>query len=145
MQLQTVSKYFMEMNYLEKIGQKRTILISISILLVSLHTIYFYNTVIPEIGTKKIIQQIVRFLLTVGLLFLIYKGKNWARILSIILFSLATIGAIFGVLSISKSIELKIPFIVMIIVYSIAIYHFGISKSFKAFFDYQNSKMNQAD
>ncbi len=133
------------MNYLEQIGKKRTILISISILLVSLHTIYFYNSAVPEIETKKIIQQIIRFILTVGLLFLVYKGKNWARIVSIILFSLGLIGAIFGILSVSKPIILKTPFIVMIIVYSVAIYHFGISKSFKAFFDYQNNRISQKD
>lgn len=133
------------MNYLEQIGKKRTILISISILLVSLHTIYFYNSVVPEIETKKIIQQIIRFILTVVMLFLIYKGKNWARVVAIILFSLGLIGAIFGILSFSKPLILKTPFIVMIFVYSVAIYHFGISKSFKAFSDYQNNRISQKD
>ena len=37
------------MNELAKIGKKRTILISISVLLVSIHTIYFYHAVRPEI------------------------------------------------------------------------------------------------
>jgi hypothetical protein len=128
------------MNYLEQIGKRKTILISISILLVSLHTIYFYNSVVPEIETKKIIQQIIRFLLTVGLLVMIYRGKNWAKNIFIILFSIGIFGAIYGVFSVSESIVSKIPFIVMIIVYSAAIYHFGFSKSFKAFSDYQNRK-----
>ena len=77
------------MNELTKIGKKRTILISISILLVSIHTIYFYHSVRPEIESKKLIQQIIRFSLTIGLLIMVYKGKNWAKIVSIILFSLA--------------------------------------------------------
>lgn len=128
------------MNYLEQIGKRKTILISISILLVKLHTIYFYNSVVPEIETKKIIQQIIRFLLTIGLLVMIYRGKNWAKNIFIILFSIGIFGAIYGVFSDSESIILKIPFIVMIIVYSAAIYHFGFSKSFKAFSDYQNRK-----
>ena len=55
------------MNELTKLGKKRTILISISILLVSIHTIYFYHSVKPEIETKKLIQQIIRLLLTIGL------------------------------------------------------------------------------
>lgn len=130
----------MEMNFIEKIGQKRTILISISILLVSLHTIYFYNSVIPEIGTKKLIQQIVRFILTIGLLVMVYKGKSWARIVSIILFSLGVVGSFFGIIAISQPIALKIPLIVMVIVYSFALYHFWLSKSFKAFFAFQNTK-----
>ncbi len=126
------------MNHLEKAGKIRTILISISILMVSLHTIYIYNSVIPEIEPKKIIQQIVRFLLTIGLLLMIYKGKSWARIIAIILFALGILGAIRGLTTIKQSILLKSPFIVMLLVYTVAIYHFWLSKSFKAFFNYQN-------
>jgi hypothetical protein len=128
------------MNLLSEIGRKRTILISISILLVSIHTIYFYHSVKPEIETKKLIQQIIRFFLTVGLLYLVYIGKNWARILSIILFSIGTVGAIISLFAIELSLVNKLLFIVMVFVYSIAIYHFYISKEFKAFFEYQNNK-----
>ena len=127
------------MNHLEKTGKQKTILISISILIVSLHTIYFYNSTIPEIASKKIFQQVVRFLLTIGLLIMVYKGKNWARIVSIILFSLGVLGAIVGLTTITSAVVNKIPFIVMILVYSSALYHFWFSKSFKAFFDYQNN------
>lgn len=62
------------MNTLAKIGKKKTILISISILLVSIHTIYFYHSVRPEIESKKLIQQLIRFLLTIGLLIMVYRG-----------------------------------------------------------------------
>ena len=128
------------MNHLEKIGKQKTILISISILIVSLHTIYFYNSTIPEIASKKIFQQVVRFLLTIGLLIMVYKGKNWAKIVSIILFSLGVLGAIIGLTTITTtSIVNKIPLIVMFLVYSLAVYHFWFSKSFKAFFNYQNN------
>ena len=127
------------MNELIKTGKKRTLLISISILLVSIHTIYFYHSVRPEIETKKLIQQIIRFLLTVGLLIVVYRGIKWAKILLIVLFSLAILGAIIGLISIdSDSFVGKVPLLVMILVYSIAVYHFGFSNSFKAFFDYQN-------
>jgi hypothetical protein len=127
------------MTELIKTGKKRTILISISILLVSIYTIYFYHAVRPDIETTKLIQQGIRFLLTVGLLVLVYKGKKWAKIVSIVLFSLAVLGALVGLFTIdSESVINKLPLMVMIIVYSMAIYHFGISKSFKAFFDYKN-------
>ena len=129
------------MDQIVKTGRIRTVLISISILLVSLHTIYFYNLVFTEVETKKIVQQIIRFILTVGLLIMVYKGKNWARIISLILFTIAGLGAIIGIVSIEKDFILKIPMIVMIIVYSVAIYHFGFSKSFKAFASYQNEEI----
>ena len=128
------------MNLFAEVGKKRTILVSISILLVSIHTIYFYHSVRPEIETKKLIQQIIRFSLTFGLLYLIYIGKNWARILSIILFSIGAITAVISLFTIEIPIINKIPFIVMTFVYSIAIYHFSISRSFKEFFEYQNNK-----
>jgi len=128
------------MNNLERAGKKNTILISISILLVSLHTIYFYNSVISEVETKKLIQQIIRFLLTIGLLIFVYKGKKWARIVFLVLFSIGILGAIFALISIEQSIVNKIPLMVMVIVYSVSLYHFGISKSFKAFYLFQNEK-----
>jgi len=130
------------MNDIEKAGKKNTILISISILLVSLHTIYFYQSVHPEIDTKKLIQQIIRFALTAGLLYAIYIGKNWARIIALILFSLAILGAIYGVFTIQDNIN-KIPFIVMIFVYGLALYHFGFSSSFSAFKKFQQKQTTQ--
>ena len=128
------------MNELEKIGKKRTILISISILLVSIHTIYFYHSVRPDFETKKFIQQIIRLLLTFAMLYYIYIGKKWAKNISIVLFSIGAIGAVYGFLNNELPLSLKTPFIVMTLIYSVAIYHFTISKSFKAFFEYQNNK-----
>ena len=132
------------MNELTKIGKKRTILISISILLVSIHTIYFYHSVRPEIESKKLIQQIIRFSLTIGLLIMVYKGKNWAKIVSIILFSLAILGALVGLGTLDTPFMNKIPLLVMIFVYSMAIYHFGFAQSFKEFFKFQNTEITES-
>lgn len=125
------------MKELEAIGKKRTILISISILLVSLHTIYFYYSIRPDLETKKLVQQIIRFLLTAGLLFAVYKGKNWAKITLLILLSIAVVGAIVAAVTLEQSIINKVPLFVMIFVYSMAIYHFSVAKSFKYFFGKQ--------
>lgn len=126
------------MNDKVKLGRKRTILISISIILVSIHTIYFYQSAQPEINLSKLMTQIVRLALTIVLLFLVYKGKKWAKILALILFSLATLGALFGIIINESTLLFKIPMLVMILVYSTAIHHFGFSASFKAFLSYQN-------
>lgn len=125
------------MNTLQKTGQKRTILISISIVLVSIHTIYFYHSLMPEFEVKKLIQQGVRFLLTIGLLFMIYKGKNWARILGVLLFAIAALTAIYSIFTVNTSLINKTPFMVMSFVYSVAVYHFYFSKSFKSFVEFQ--------
>lgn len=130
------------MNELETIGKKNTILISISILLVSVHTLYLYNSSVSVIETEKIMKQIGRFILTIGLLYFIYSGKNWARIIVIILFSLAVVGATIGLITLNTSLPFKIPLIVTIFIYSLSIYHFAFAKSFKAFFEYQVQKAN---
>lgn len=127
------------MNELAKKGKYRTLLVFLSILLVSIHTIYFYHSVRPEIETKKLVQQIIRFCLTVGLLYLIYIGKIWAKNFAIILFILAIIVAIYGIFNFETSLTIKSPFIVMIIVYSFAIYHLQFSKSFKEFITFQQT------
>ncbi|UFH32779.1 hypothetical protein LNP04_03405 [Chryseobacterium sp. C-71] len=125
------------MNYLEKKGQRRTHSVFAAVLLVSLYTIYFNQSSRPEIDIQKLISQIIRFFLTVGLLYLVYIGKNWARILSIFLFSLAIILALSVIFSSDFSLLQEVPFYVMIFVYSDAIYHFGFSENFKAFIEFQ--------
>lgn len=131
------------MNDLIKLGKKRTIQISISILLLSFHTIYYYQTLYyqqikPEIDTRKLIFQIIRFLLTVVLLYALYKGKKWARTVFLMIFTIAIFAA-FGVVSrMEGSFLAKSPFYVMIFIYTLGVYHFGFSESYKAFANYQN-------
>jgi hypothetical protein len=126
------------MNPLVIQGRKKTIFISISILIVAIHTIYYYNVHQPEVETKKIVQQVIRFLLTVGLLILLYKGVKWAKIVALILFGLGAILALIGIFMLGGGMAPKIPLIVMIFVYVMAVYHFGFSKEYKAFSNYQN-------
>jgi len=131
------------MNELIKIGKIRTILISISIIYISIYTIYLYQIVKPEIDVKKLIQQFIRLLLTLGLLVATYKGKNWAKITSSILFSVAAIIASIEIFASPGTFITKAPFIVMFVIYSLAIYHFWFSESYKAFFNYQNDEKSK--
>ncbi|MEO9501217.1 hypothetical protein [Nonlabens ulvanivorans] len=128
------------MNELAQLGKRRTILISISILLISLHTIYFYQSALPEINTSKLIQQCVRFVLTVVLLLFVFQAKRWAKITAIVLFGLALLGAVIGLVSLSGTFINKIPVLVMILVYSMAIHHLRYSNSYKAYFQYKNPR-----
>jgi len=128
------------MTELAKIGKKQTIYIFISILIISLYSTYIYQSVQPQIDTKNLISGIIRFFLTIGLLYLIYLGKKWAKILTIILFSISSLILLISLFSIETPLINKLPIIVTIIVYSFSLYHFTISKTFKAFFEYQNNK-----
>lgn len=128
------------MNLLVKEGRRNMLLVSASILLVSIHTIYFYHSVRPEIEEKKLLQQGVRFLLTIGLLIMIYQGKKWAIIVATVLFSLAIATAVFGMFFVEGPWVGKIPLAVMVFVYSWALLVFNRSNGFKAFLVYQRTK-----
>jgi len=69
------------------------------------------------------------------------KGVKWMKIVSMILFSLAILGSLIGVALIDAPFPDRIPMIVMFIVFSLALYHVGFSKSYNAFFDYQNGRI----
>lgn len=128
------------MTELAKIGKKQTIFVFISILIISLYSTYIYQSVQSQIDTKNLISGIIRFLLTIGLLYPIYIGKKWAKILTIILFSISNVILLISLFSIETPLINKVPMIVTTIVYSFSLYHFTISKTFKAFFEYQNNK-----
>jgi hypothetical protein len=128
------------MNHFAAIGRKRTVLISISILLVSIHTIYFYHSNKPEVDSAKLTQQIIRFLLTAVLLYFLFKGKNWARLVSSILFSIAILGSLIALFTLKGSFIAKTPLLVMLFVYPMAIKHFWFSREYKAFSKHQNSR-----
>lgn len=120
-------------------GKRRTILIAISVLLVSLTTIYLYQVSRPEFDIKKLLQQVIRFILTALLLFMTYRGEKWAKIGSIVLFSIAAAGALVNVIRlVDQPFFILAPSLVMSIIYTLAIYHFGFSANYKAFFAYQN-------
>lgn len=109
-------------------------------MLVSIHTIYFYHATRPDVETTKLMQQIIRFLLTTGLLVVTYRGKKWARIISLVLYLAAAVGALAGIIGLETPVTSKIPLMTMAFVYALAVYHFGLSKGFKAFYAYQNAQ-----
>jgi|GEM_PF-4265595 len=56
------------------------------------------------------------------------------------LFSIAILGSSIGAVIIDVPFPNRIPMIVMFIVFSLALYHVGFFKSYRAFFDYQNRR-----
>ena len=123
------------MNAIAKKGKSYTIRVFASVLLISIYTIVTYNIVLENVETKKLIQQIIRFGLTILLMYFIFKGKKWAVVVFTILFSIGVIialVALFGGLPFLS----KIPLLVMTIIYLAAVYLLNFSRSFKAYFYY---------
>ena len=127
------------MNELARHGRGQTIAISISIILISMFVIAFYHIPQDSVDPKKFFQQIVRFVLTLALLYFLFKGKNWARITLLVLFLLAILSGLI-LLFIPFPVAAKIPILVMIIIYGLGTYKLYFSKSFKAYFTYLNTK-----
>lgn len=71
---------------------------------------------------------------------MLYKGKKWAKTVAVVLYSLAILGGIVGLTQIEFTSIYSTPLIVMIFVYSMALYHFGKSASYAAFVDYTNNR-----
>lgn len=127
------------MDNLILIGKKRTIILCIALLIISAYTIVSYHIIALEINLNKLFLQILRFALTTSLLLFVYKGKRWAMYLLLILLSLSLVGIIVSLSITDIPILNYLPLFIMAIVYTISIFHFGFSKSFKAFFEYKNS------
>ncbi len=95
-----------------------------------------YHLYSGEIHVKKATQQIIRFSLTIILMILTFKGKTWARNVFVVLLSLGILGAVFSLFMSIPSIG-KSPFVVMIFIYGLAIYHLMFSASFKKYLSYK--------
>jgi hypothetical protein len=126
------------MNQFEIAGRKGTIQIFTSVLLLSLFTILPYQIETEFADTKKLFQQIFRFGLTILLMYFLFRGKNWAKIVLTILFSVAVLLAFVSLFTLPAAG--KIPASVMILIYGIVIYHLNFSVYFKAYFNYLQRK-----
>ncbi|WP_271765828.1 hypothetical protein [Aquimarina algiphila] len=127
-------------------GRRRTKILGLSIILFSINadliTLLSYTE--AEISAFLIFKHLFRFLATVFLVISTYKGKNWARIILIICFSLAILLAffMFFVLLLSDITTLKKVLSVIIstfLIYGLSVYYFIFSLNFKAFFKEQQN------
>lgn len=123
------------MNELARKGKFNTYRIFASVLLVSIYTIVMYNLVKNNVESEKLVQQIIRFCLTILIMVFILKGYRWAVVLFTILFSIATLMGLISLFG-EMTFLAKVPILTMTIVYTLAIYHLNFSKSFKEYFNY---------
>ena len=69
-------------------------------------------------GTGELLTHVIRFTLTVLLCYFLYNGKNWARIVIIILSGLATVSGAYGtMLFLSQNFFGVMIFLVYTVVY----------------------------
>lgn len=128
------------MNDLAKKGKTLTLITIAGILSISIYMIVAYQMEQTAFDWKKFGSQCFWFLMTVGLLSLVYKGKKWAVILSLFILGLFAIASLV-VIAIGKGpLEAKILMHVILWVYGWALYHFGKSKAYRAFYKFQRGE-----
>jgi hypothetical protein len=80
-------------------GRNLTIRIFASVLLISIYVIVTYQILVDTADAKKLIQQIIRFSLTVLLMYFVFKGKSWAVKVLTVLFSFGVLYAAISLFS----------------------------------------------
>ncbi len=96
------------MNDLAKKGKTLTLITFAGILSISIYMIVAHQMEQVSFDSKKFVSQCFWFLVTVGLLTLVYKGKKWAVILSIVILGLFAVASLV-VIAIGKGpLEAKI-------------------------------------
>ena len=135
----------------EEIQKGRTIIVDIivAIIITTLNTSLIvaasYNLLFePTI----LLIHIIRFLLTIFLLWLLYKGYNWARWVNIVLFTLAgAFTVFFGLELLTKSFIVTDIFGLLMLIMSVA--YLGsagfllFSSNVTTFLNHQKSKMDK--
>ncbi|CAH0319314.1 hypothetical protein SRABI27_05187 [Pedobacter sp. Bi27] len=123
------------MNEFEKKGRNDILRSLASMFLFSIYVLVTYHVALGYIDKSKLIVQIIRLVLTVLMLYLVFKGHSWARNLFsalTVLSMLILIPAIFS----DNAIENKIPLFTGLIIYSLALYRVNFLASAKAYFEY---------
>ena len=94
-------------------GRPYVIGVIVACLLVSLSSILLTNL---ASGPQNLGQQGIRLLLTIGLCFYLYQGRNWARWVAGILFGLAGLVGILGAFALlGQSVFALLPILLAVI------------------------------
>ena len=95
-------------------GRRIVLAVIVAILTLSVLSIFAYNV---RLGPGHILQQIFRFLFTIGLCVFLYRGANWARWVVGILLSMAGVLAVLGGIALLLKARAGFLLIVMGMVY----------------------------
>ena len=128
------------MDELVQDGKGKFKAVALTLLGMSLYVIISYHVVNEMVDQGRLVKQVVRFGLEILLLILIYRGVRWARLLFSFLLGIGVIG--FGVLLFMGGMNTDfVSLILMIVIYSNAIYAFNFSPSVAAFMKYQRNEV----
>ena len=121
----------------EKINQTRTKVFILfgTILAFTLGNILYYKIILQTDANQ--FQQLIRLALTFAIMYLIYIGKNWAKMIFSFFLVLGVLFAIYRIFSSTNSIATVLILVMMIVVYGYTTYFINRSDAFDQFFRYQ--------
>ncbi len=123
------------MNELEKQGRNDILRSLASNILFSIYVSVSYHISLGYVDGSKLVVHIVRFLLTLIILYLVFQGYSWARNLFSVLIA---IGIVMLVPPVFNDVPLvnKIPLFTGLLIYSLTLYRLNFSPNSKAYFAY---------
>jgi presenilin-like A22 family membrane protease len=119
-------------------GRRIVLAVIVATLTLSVLSIFTYNV---RLGQERITQQIIRYLLTIGLCVLLYKGANWARWVMGSLLGYTGVLAMFGGIAFSFNPRFSLLLIVMGMVYLAAAAALFFIPAVRAYFSQKKIKI----
>jgi hypothetical protein len=127
-----------EQGTIEK-GRRKTLTVIFALIGFSILISVFSQLMSQTSSQQKMSQDIIRLILEIGLYYAIFLGKNWARIIMTILFSLGIFISVVSMISLFGKTPGAFIMLILVIVYGFAIYFFNLDKDFKSFFENQKT------
>ena len=121
------------------IGKKKALQLFYILMGLSLVITIFSFLTHKSLTTQELVREVVRFTFTIGLCYAIYLGKSWAKVVTIVLFAIALLLLLFGLIALINDSPFALTLLIPITIYSYAVYFLTADKDFAAFFKYQRT------
>ncbi len=123
------------MNQQCKRAQTVTFILFGIILAFTIGNIFYYKLVLNT--DQELKTQLTRLVLSFGIMYLIYIGKHWAKMLFSVLLVVGIVISIIGVFTNSGGYISSIIFLLVAMVYAYTIYYMNANDDFDAFIRHQ--------
>lgn len=132
---------------LAQTGKQILIAMIVIVFVISLTT--SLTNILFEIEGVSWIKEIIRWAFTIWLMISLYRGKKWARVLAIVLYSLGFVLIIGMVVTVPQTWDLHdfapLGIGLLLAFYAYFIYFLWLSKSFKAFEKKQRGELPEIE
>ena len=116
-------------------GRRMFIRIIIAILLITVWVMIWYQIQVEGIDFPRLLQQLVRLVLVLTLIYFTWKGKLWGKVALAFMLLIGALASMVGWLDNPGDWTPKAPLIAMAFIYGFGFYFILFSKNFNLFFN----------